>query len=170
MGLVSPEVFRPDLRSDGWLRVPMSTDRWKVWLVGDEVSGWRQLVTVHSMKWLVWGKSAPRPPEKPRERTGSMSEKGCLRGIPQEDAELSGSADSAGTPDAEGLFEVKAQLSRKRPWETPHALGDDGKLEMDPAARKWLDEATRKREELAEEARAEAGESDFHVNTTLRET
>ena len=41
---------------------------------------------------------------------------------------------------------------------------------MEPAAKKWLQEATQKREELAEEARAEAGESDFQINKTLRET
>ena len=49
-------------------------------------------------------------------------------------------------------------------------FGDEGNLEMEPAAKKWLDEATKKREVLAEEARAEAGESDFQVNKTLRET
>ena len=74
-----------------------------------------------------------------------MSEKEYLRGIPQGGAEPEGSAVPAAIPDAEGLFEVKAQLSRMKPWETPHTFGDEGKLEMEPAAKKLLEEATQKR-------------------------
>ena len=53
-------------------------------------------------------------------------------------------------------------------WQTPHCFEKDGKLLMDPEARKWLTAQTREREELAEEVRAEAGESRFRVQRTLR--
>ena len=92
------------------------------------------------------------PQGNEREREGSALERAHLMGIPREDAgagsrapsaessrggaEAEGPALSAGVPDAEGLFEVKAQLARARAWETPHVLEEDGRLEMGPAAKK----------------------------------
>ena len=49
---------------------------------------------------------------------GSSLELEHLAGVPQGGAEAEGPAPAAGNPDAEGLFEVKAQLSRAKPWET----------------------------------------------------
>ena len=175
----TPAVQRRDMGSGAERGAGALTGRWRVWLIGDQLSGRMKLVTVSSSNWLVWGEDcglthwnneADRPMDSQRRRKESSLENEHLLGVPQGGAEGEGPATPAVDPDAEGLFEVKRQLSRAKPWDTPHAFGDEGGLELEPAARRWLEEAAQKREELAEEARAQAGESDFRVNRTLRET
>ena len=54
------------------------------------------------------------------------------------------------------------------PWGTPHTFDKDGKLELTPAAKGWLDEAIKQRGSLVEEAQAEAGDSKFKIEDSLR--
>ena len=58
---------------------------------------------------------------------------------------------------------------RQIPWQTPHTFREDGELNLTEAGKKWLDQASRRREQLADEARAEAGMSDFGVSAAVRE-
>ena len=43
----------------------------------------------------------------------------------------------------------------------PHCVDKDGKLLLSEVGQEWLDKAVRRREKLAEEVRADAGESSF---------
>ena len=57
---------------------------------------------------------------------------------------------------------------RKIPWQTPHCVEKDGKLLLSEVGQEWLDKAVRRREKLAEEVRAEAGECSFTVEAPIR--
>ena len=57
---------------------------------------------------------------------------------------------------------------RRVPWQTPHTFSEDGELQLTEAAEGWLKKAMKERKTLAEEAKAEAGESDFAVDESLR--
>ena len=57
---------------------------------------------------------------------------------------------------------------RSIPWQTPHTYDKDGKLVLTESGQEWLDKAVKKREKLAEEIRAEAGESSFRVEDSIR--
>ena len=57
---------------------------------------------------------------------------------------------------------------RQIPWQTPHCVEKDGKLLLSEAGQEWLDKAVRKREKLAEQVRAQAGESSFVVEAPIR--
>ena len=57
---------------------------------------------------------------------------------------------------------------RRIPWQTPHCVDKDGKLLLSETGQEWLDKAVRWREKLAEEVRADAGESSFFVEAPIR--
>ena len=57
---------------------------------------------------------------------------------------------------------------RKIPWQTPHCVERDGKLLLSEQGQEWLDQAVRRREKLAEEVRAQAGECSFVVEAPIR--
>ena len=57
---------------------------------------------------------------------------------------------------------------RKIPWQTPHCVEKDGKLLLSEQGQGWLDQAVRRREKLAEEVRAQAGECSFVVEAPIR--
>ena len=80
-----------------------------------------------------------------------------------------------GDPEAEVQLEPRGSASQtsvaemgSRVWQTPHTYEEDGRLKLDARAAEWLKAACRKREKLADEARAEAGESRFAVAPTVR--
>ena len=61
-----------------------------------------------------------------------------------------------------------AYKARRIPWQTPHTFEQDGKLKLTKAAEDWFATAVKERNQLAEEVRAEAGESQFRVAQGLR--
>ena len=71
---------------------------------------------------------------------------------------------------ADGAPPVEQEVPQMRriPWQTPHCVDKDGKLLLSETGQEWLDKAVRRREKLAEEVRADAGESSFFVEAPIR--
>ena len=67
-----------------------------------------------------------------------------------------------------GPAELCGLSASKIPWQTPFTYGEGGEIRLEPMAKEWLQREVQKREGLAEEMRAEAGESRFAVKQTLR--
>ena len=71
---------------------------------------------------------------------------------------------------ADGVTSVDQEVLQMRrvPWMTPHCVDMDGRLLLSEVGQEWLDKAVQRREKLAEEVRAEAGESSFVVEAPIR--
>ena len=71
---------------------------------------------------------------------------------------------------ADGMVPVEQEVlsMRRIPWQTPHSFDKEGKLVLTETGQEWLDKVVKRREKLAEEVRAESGESSFLVEAPIR--
>ena len=108
----------------------------------------RRVLTLRSTVWLFYDKRGIHA---------------VARGPRAERAALTSSSQAA-VP----LGPWQVHKLRRVPWHTPHTFTEDGELKLTEAAEGWLKKAMKERKTLAEEAKADAGESDFEVDGNLR--
>ena len=69
------------------------------------------------------------------------------------------------------VSENQGKLNATPEWlpdQTPHTFEEDGRLKLDEFGKDWAQESMKKRAEFAEKARAEAGESEFEIDESIR--
>ena len=122
-----------------------------------ELSEVKTFVAVRSDKWIF------ADPDGSLGEVGSSCE--VFRG-----AAASGGTPEVGRADAADMAPLEQEVLQMRriPWQTPHTFEKQGKLILSDTGQEWLDKAVKQRETLAEEVRAEAGESSFIVELPIR--
>ena len=113
-----------------------------------------KLVCFSSAKWMFYDLggvlSRVAKPLEPHPLAGQGT-----RGLP--------AASTFGSPAAGAAYKL-----RQVPWQTPHTFDEKGELRLSEHAKRWFAEALKKRASLRDEARAEAGDSDFEVTSGVR--
>ena len=115
----------------------------------------REVLTIFSERWVYYDKRGVTMHARGKVAEGTFSSQAPCAAHKEEHGH-----------DAQAPWQL-GKL-RRVPWQTPHTFSEDGELQLTEAAEGWLKKAMKERKTLAEEAKAEAGESDFEVDGSLR--